>query len=71
MFPNKPGHKCLTFSSDDGLNWSVPVPLPASGGPPIESGGNGSALFRSARNGRLYWVGNLALHGERAKGNGP
>jgi hypothetical protein len=71
MFPNKAGYKWLTFSRDDGRTWSPPVPLPATGGAPIESGSNGSALFRSALNGRLYWLGNLALHGERAKGNGP
>jgi hypothetical protein len=71
MFPEKPGYKWLTFTRDDGLNWSAPAPLPATGGPPIESGSNGSALFRSARNGRLYWLGNLALRGERPKGNWP
>jgi hypothetical protein len=34
--------------------------VPATGGEPIESGSNGSALFRSIKNGRLYWMGNLA-----------
>jgi hypothetical protein len=67
----KPGYKWLTFSSDDGGRWSAPVPLPATGGAPIESGANGSALFRSMKNGRLYWMGNLALNGERANGNWP
>ena len=71
MFPNRPGYKWLCFSRDGGLNWSAPVPLPTTGGAPIESGSNGSALFRSPRNGRLYWLGNLALRGERANGNGP
>ena len=45
--------------------------LPADQGDPLESGANGSALFRSTRNGRLYWLGNLALRGERANGNWP
>lgn len=71
MFPDKPGYKWLSFSSDAGLNWSPAVPLPATGGDPIESGANGSALFRSERNGRLYWLGNLALDGQRPKGNWP
>ena len=66
-----PGYKWLCFSDDDGLNWSKPVPVPATGGPPIESGANGSAFFRSIKNGRLYWMGNLALRGERPKGNWP
>jgi len=70
-FPEKPGYKWLSFSGDEGETWSVPVPCPATDGEPIESGANGSALFRSIRNGRLYWMGNLALRGERAKGNRP
>jgi hypothetical protein len=70
-FPDKPGYKWLSFSRDAGETWSAPVPLPATGGDPIESGANGSALFRSIKNGKLYWMGNLALRGERAKGNWP
>jgi len=70
-FPDKPGYKWLSFSADDGNTWSSPTPFPATGGDPIESGANGSALFRSLKNGRLYWLGNLALRGERAKGNWP
>jgi len=70
-FPDKPGYKWLSFSRDDGETWSVPVPLPATGGDPIESGANGSALFRSIKNRKLYWLGNLALRGERPQGNWP
>lgn len=71
MFPDKPGYKWLSFSGDRGMNWSPPEPLPATGGDSIESGSNGSALFRSERNGRLYWLGNLALDGRRPRGNWP
>ncbi|MBI3850237.1 MAG: exo-alpha-sialidase [Verrucomicrobia bacterium] len=70
-FREKPGYKWLSFSSDEGQTWSAPVPLPATGGDPIESGANGSALFRSIKNGKLYWMGNLALRGERPNGNWP
>jgi len=70
-FSDKPGYKWLSFSSNDGETWSAPVPLPASVGDPVESGANGSALFRSLKNRRLYWMGNLALRGERPKGNWP
>jgi len=70
-FPEKPGYKWLSFSRDEGETWSPPEPLPATGGESIESGSNGSALFRSIKNGRLYWMGNLALRGERANGNWP
>lgn len=70
-FPEKPGYKWLSFSTDEGETWSTAVPLTMAGGGPVESGSNGSALFRSIKNGRLYWMGNLALRGERAKGNWP
>jgi len=70
-YPEKSGYKWMTFSQDDGANWSIPAPLSAAGGEPIESGANGSALFRSTKNGKLYWIGNLALRGDRAKGNWP
>lgn len=70
-FPDKPGYKWLSFSGDDGGSWSAPVPLPATGGEPLQSGANGSAFFRSIKNGRLYWMGNLALRGERPNGNWP
>jgi predicted amidohydrolase len=71
MFPEKPGYKWLSFSSDEGESWSAPVPLPATGGATIESGANGCALFRSIKNGKLYWMGNLCLRGERPNGNWP
>jgi hypothetical protein len=70
-FPDKPGYKWLSFSSDEGQSWSAPIPLLATGGEPLESGANGSAFFRSVKNGRLYWMGNLALRGERPNGNWP
>lgn len=70
-FPDKPGYKWLSFSRDDGATWSAPVPFPAASGDPLESGANGSAFFRSIKNGKLYWMGNLALRGERPNGNWP
>ncbi len=71
MFPEKPGYKWLSLSADQGKTWSVPVPFPCTEGPPIESGANGSALFRSIKDGRLYWIGNLCIRGRRPKGNFP
>jgi hypothetical protein len=71
MFPEKPGYKWLSFSENKGKNWSEPVPFPCTEGKPIESGANGSAFFRSTKNGRLYWIGNLCIHGRRPKGNFP
>ena len=71
MFPERPGHKWLCFTEDEGRTWSDPEPLPCTGGDPIESGSNGSALFRSIKTGSLYWMGNLAMDGRRANGNWP
>src|SRR5262249_52080883 len=69
--PDQASFKLLSFSHNDGQTWSPPVPLPSSGGAPIQSGANGSALFRSVKNGKLYWIGNLALRGEHPHGNWP
>lgn len=70
-FPEKPGCKWVSFSEDDGEVWSEAIPLPFTGGKMLESGSSGSALFRSIKNGKLYWIGNLCVYGERAKGNAP
>lgn len=71
MYPDRPGYKWLSFSADEGQTWSAPAPLPCEAGEPMQSGANGSAMFRGAKNGRLYWLGNLALDGERARANFP
>jgi len=71
MFPEKPGYKWLSFSSDDGETWSDAEPLPATGGGPIESSASSSAFFRSIRTGTLYWIGNLCLGDQRPAGNSP
>jgi hypothetical protein len=71
MFPDRPGYKWLCLSSDDGASWSAPVPFPCDRGEPIESGANGSAFFRSIKTGKLYWIGNLCIHGVRPRGNFP
>jgi hypothetical protein len=69
--PDRPGYKWLAFSEDDGETWSQPKPLPCTKGDPIESSATGSAVFRSIKNGKLYWIGNLCISGERPKGNWP
>lgn len=71
MFPDRPGYKWLSFSEDDGLTWSEALPLPCDKGDPIESSATGSALFRSIKTGKLYWMGNLCIHGQRPRGNYP
>lgn len=71
MYPEKPGYKWLSFSNDHCETWSEPVPLPCDRGDPLESGSNGSALFRSLKNGKIYWMGNLCIDGVRPNGNWP
>ncbi len=71
MFPEKPGYKWVSFSEDQGDTWSDPEPVAFSDGQMIESGSNGSRLLRSEKSGKLYWMGNLCLPGERANGNMP
>lgn len=71
MYPEKPGYKWLSFSADRGLTWTAPVPFPCTEGPPFESGANGSAFFRSIKNGQLYWIGNLCVRDRRPRGNFP
>ncbi|MCX7706118.1 MAG: glycoside hydrolase [bacterium] len=72
MFPEKPGYKWVCFSDDNGMNWSAPEPFMCDDGTIFESGSNGSALLRSVKNGKIYWIGNLCIEeGLRAKGNWP
>jgi hypothetical protein len=71
VFPEKPGYKWLCFSEDEGMTWAKPVPFPCTEGEPIESSATGSAFFRSIKNDRLYWIGNLCIHGRRPNGNYP
>ena len=67
----KPGYKWLSYSEDGCETWSRPTPLPCADGGLIESSATGSWLFRSERNGKLYWIGNLCIHGIPAQGNHP
>jgi hypothetical protein len=67
----RPGHKWLCFSEDGGESWGDVSPLRFDDYTLLESGSNGSALLRSARNGRLYWIGNPCVGEERAHGNFP
>ncbi len=67
----RPGHKWLAFSEDGGETWSDPGPLRFDDCTLLESGSNGSALFRSFKTSRLYWIGNPCVGEERAHGNFP
>lgn len=71
MFPERPGYKWVSFSEDHCETWTEPIPLPCDEGEPIESSSSGSVLFRSIKNSRLYWIGNLCIEGVRPRGNFP
>ena len=70
-FPDKPGFKWISISSDEGESFGPPVPLQCTDGGSVESASNGSAFFRSIHNNRLYWIGNLCVRGVRPDGNSP
>lgn len=70
-YPDKPGYKWVTYSTDGGESWTKAAPLGCSDGSIIESAANGSMFFRSITDGRLYWVGNLCTEGRRPVGNNP
>ncbi len=71
MFSEKPGYKWVSFSDDHCETWSEPAPLLCDDGESVESSSTGSALFRSTKTGKLYWIGNLCLEGVRPNGNFP
>ncbi|MCM8818409.1 MAG: glycoside hydrolase [Candidatus Omnitrophica bacterium] len=71
MFPERPGYKWVSFSNDECETWTDPVPLPFDKGKSIESSSTGSVIFRSIKNGKVYWIGNLCIEGERPNGNWP
>jgi hypothetical protein len=70
-FLERPGFKWLAYSSDDGETWTKPEPVRWHDGFLMESGANCPALFRSSKTGKLYFIGNPCLNGERAAGNAP
>jgi len=71
IFPEKPGYKWVCFSENNGISWTDPEILFCDDGTIIESSSTGSALLRSEKDGKLYWIGNLCITGMRANGNWP
>ena len=65
------GYKWAAFSNDGGENWTKPRPMEYDDGTLAESGASGGALFRSVKDGELYWIGNLCPEGAHARGNNP
>jgi hypothetical protein len=69
--PESPGHKWLCYSEDEGMTWSKATPMTCADGSEIQSAATGSALFRSIKNDKLYFIGNLCADGKPANGNWP
>jgi len=70
-FLERPGFKWFSLSTDEGETWGKPEPVRWHDGFLMESGANCPALFHSSKTGKLYFIGNACLNGERAKGNWP
>lgn len=70
LWPDRPGCKWLSRSFDGGETWTEAQPFLCDDGSLIESSATGSCLFRSPKNGKLYWIGNLCIDGSRPSGWG-
>ena len=71
IWERQPGYKWAAFSDDGGESWTRPRPMEYDDGTPAESSATGGALFRSIKDGELYWIGNFCPEGVRANGNRP
>lgn len=67
--PGTPAHKWFCTSDDGGRTFTDPVPWHFDDGEVCYSPATLSRLFRSDRNGKVYWIGNITGH--KAYGNGP
>ena len=65
------GHKWVSWSSDDGMNWSRPTELLFDDGESVPSSATGCAVFRSPTTGKVYFIGNIADSFEQVDGNYP
>jgi hypothetical protein len=64
-----PGRKWVALSRDYCRTWSAVEPFAYADGEAILSPGACSTLLRSRRNGRIYWIGNIA--GQPTRANSP
>jgi hypothetical protein len=64
-----PAHKWYTYSDDGGKTFTDPVPWHYNNGEVFYSPATISNFFRSSKNNKLYWIGNIT--GPEAYGNAP
>lgn len=67
--PGTPGHKWYCYSDDGGKTFTDPVPWHFDNGEVIYSSATISFFLRAAKNGKLYWFGNITDH--NVDGNWP
>ena len=67
--PGTPGHKWYCYSDDGGKTFTDPVPWHFDNGEVIYSSATFSLFLRAAKNGKLYWFGNITDH--HINGNHP
>lgn len=67
--PVSPGRKWFSVSEDGGTTWSPVTDLRYDTGEQCYSSASIHQAFRSAKNGKLYWIGNISK--EPPKGNHP
>ncbi len=67
--PGTPAHKWYCWSDDGGLTFTDPSPWHFDDREVFYSASSIAQFVRSARNGKLYWIGNLSDH--TADGNDP
>ena len=67
--PQSPGRKWYSVSVDGGITWSPVTDMRYDNGEQLYSSASIHQIFRSSKNGKLYWVGNISE--EPPKGNYP
>ncbi|HBN82466.1 MAG TPA: hypothetical protein DDZ89_01345 [Clostridiales bacterium] len=64
-----PSHKWYTYSDDGGITFTDPVPWHFDNGEVFYSSATISDFFKSTKNGKLYWIGNITI--PEVSGNSP
>jgi len=62
MEKGTPSFKWYAYSDDGGKTFTEPAPWHFDDGEVIYSSATISAFFRSSRNGKMYWIGNITDH---------
>ncbi len=69
--PVAPGFKWYTYSDDGGKTFAPPMPWHFDTREVVYSPASTSSFFRSGKNGKLYWIGNVIEEPWRVNSNDP